>query len=271
MVGPALRRVLAVSAVVALGLLAPGTASAQPSSQDAPITPGVLMVTPLADGSASGCTAAFVFTGDAAVYLGFAAHCAGDGVMGLSGCEEPTLPLGSPVLIYGSDQQTRTGRLAYSSWTAMQEQDESDPALCFLNDFALVEIDPADLDDVDPTVPEIGGPTGLDDDGTESREEVVSYQPHRADDPVKHGVSRGDTAGGRTHEVFTDPPGVPGDSGSGYLDADGEAFGVLSTLIERDEQFTNGVTDLASALDYAATHGDLGEITLATGSQPFTG
>lgn len=270
MVGPALRRVLAVTAAVALGLLAPGTASAQPPSGDAPITPGALMVTPLADGSAAGCTAAFVFTGDAAVYLGFAAHCTGDGVMGLSGCEEPTLPLGTPVLIYGSDEQTRTGRLAYSSWTAMQEQGESDPALCFLNDFALVEIDPFDLADVDPTVPEIGGPTGLDDDGTRSREEIFSYQPHRADDPVKRGVSRGDTAGGRTHEVLTDPPGVPGDSGSGYLDSDGEAFGVLSTRIERGDRFTNGVADLAMALDYAARYGDLGEIALVTGMEPFT-
>ena len=36
------------------------------------------------------------------------------------------------------------------------------------------------------------------------------------------------------------PPGIPGDSGSGYLDAHGAAFGVLSTEFD-DAQHSNGV------------------------------
>ncbi|MBC8091618.1 MAG: serine protease [Pseudonocardia sp.] len=230
------------------------------------------MITPLGDGSASGCTAAFVFQGQEDTYLGYAAHCAGDGVMGLSGCEEPTLPLGSPVVIEGPDGARITGALAYSSWTTMQELGETADELCFLNDFALVALDSADVGAVDPSVPEIGGPTGLDDDGTERGESVVSYQPQRSADAIKSGVSRGDRAGGRTHQVVTEPAGNPGDSGSGYLDGDGEAFGVLSTQITAGPARTaNGVTDLALALDYASEFGGLGEITLVEGTAAFTG
>ncbi|MDN5748859.1 MAG: serine protease [Pseudonocardia sp.] len=256
------------AAVTAIGFLAPAAAAAQPSAE-ASVAPDALMITPLDDGTTASCTAAFVFTdAEAAVYLGYAAHCAGDGVMGLSGCEEPTLPLGSPVIVVGDDGSQRTGRLAYSSWTTMQERGETSDALCFLNDFALVEIAPSD---VDPSVPGIGGPTGLDVDGTEEGEPVVSYQPHRSDDAIKDGVSLGDAAGGLTHEVWTDPPGNPGDSGAGYLDAGGEAFGLLSTRIVADGRITNGVTDLAMALGYASRHGGLGEISLVAGTEPFTG
>lgn len=258
------RRALVVGAVV--GLLVPGVAAAQVAAS---IGPGSLMITPLGDGRASGCTAAFVFRSTDAVHLGYAAHCAGDGVLGLSGCEEPTLPLGTRVVVEGGDGERITGSLAYSSWTTMQERDETSDALCHLNDFALVALDPADVAAVDPSVPEFGGPTGLDVDGTERGEAVFSYQPQRSDDATKAGVSRGDRAGGRTHEVATVPAGIPGDSGSGYLDGDGEAFGVLSTQITGGGRTTNGVTDLALALAYASEFGGLGKITLVLGTAPF--
>jgi len=46
----------------------------------------------------------------------------------------------------------------------------------------------------------------------------------------KRGVSLGDGAGGWTHTVYTVTPGIPGDSGSGFLNASGQAIGILSTL-----------------------------------------
>lgn len=187
------------------------------------------MITPFGEDRASGGTAAFVFASDDAVYLGYAAHCAGDGVTGLSGCVESVLPLGSPVFIEGRDGERRVGTPAYSSWLTMQERGETERALCLLIDFALVALDPADIDDVDPSVPEIGGPTALDVDGTREGEFVISYEPHDPGDPIKDGTSLGDRSDGRTHRVGTDPAGIPGDSGAGYLDADGAAFGVLST------------------------------------------
>ena len=269
-----LRRIALLTAVTtALALLAvPAPASAAPAfapAAQAAITPGVLMISPIDERSTSSCTAAFVFSGAGSTYLGYAAHCAGAGEsMGLSGCVEPALPLGTSVVIEGHDGSRTSGRLAYTSWGTMQQRGETDEARCFLNDFALVELDPADVPRVNPSVPVVGGPTGLDTDGTAPGEPVVSYQPHGGDTSVKQGRSLGTTGGGLGHRVDTTPPGRPGDSGSGYLDGAGRAFGVLSTLF-LDGSRTNGVTDLAEALAYANTYGGIGPVRLVPGTEPF--
>jgi hypothetical protein len=272
-VGPRRAAVLTVVAALAL-LAAPTPASAAPAQGYAPaaeatIRPGALMLTPVDEQTTSSCTAAFVFAGGGSTYLGYAAHCAGAGEsMGLSGCAEPTLPVGTAVVVEGDDGSRATGRLAYTSWTTMQQRGESDQDLCHFNDFALVELDPADVGRVNPSVPVVGGPTGLDADGTVGGEAVVSYQPHGNPTAVKQGRSLGVDRSGLTHRVSTIPPGRPGDSGSGYLDGAGRAFGVLSTLF-LDGRNTNGVTDLASALAYANAYGGIGTVELVPGTEPF--
>jgi hypothetical protein len=176
--------------------------------------------------------------------------------------------VGTRVLIQADDGSETSGRLAYTSWGTMQERGEANPARCNLNDFALVELDPADAERVDPTVPGLGGPTGLDTDGTQAGEPVFSFQPQNGGRAIKEGRSLGVDDGGLAHRVETSPPGRLGDSGSGYMDADGEAFGVLSTLI-LDERSTNGVTDLAQALSYANRFGGIGRVALVRGNEPF--
>lgn len=263
------RRAAALAIAMAVAALALPGNPAHAAQGEAPITPGVLMVSPVHGQITSSCTAAFVFAGGGSTYLGFAAHCTGSGEsMGLSGCTEPTLPLGTDVVIEGNDGSRTSGRLAYSSWATMRERGESDQARCLHNDFALVELDAADLPRVDPTVPVIGGPTGLDTDGTVRGEPVVSYQPHGSPTNVKQGRSLGAADGGLAHRVETVPPGRPGDSGSGYVDGDGRAFGVLSTLFT-DGSRTNGVTDLAQALDYANAYGGIGPVALVPSTVPF--
>jgi hypothetical protein len=275
---------LALTAVAAAvsGLFVPITPATEPLAAvvpaaahralqpgDGEITPGVLMLSPLGDDTTSACTAAFVFTGADATYLGYAAHCAAGGeATGLSGCAESTLPLGTEVAIVTDDGARTSGRLAYTSWGTMQARGETDEALCTLNDFALVELDPADVDQVDPTVPVLGGPTDLDSDGTVPGERVYSYQPQGGNRALKEGRSLGVDPGGLAHRVDTSPPGRPGDSGSGYLDSSGAAFGVLSTLF-LDGSRTNGVTDLAKALTYANRYGGLGTVSLVLGEEPF--
>ena len=60
---------------------------------------------------------------------------------------------------------------------------------------------------------------------------------------------------GWSHIVATLTPGVPGDSGSGFLDESGAAIGVLSTLQIAPLAGSNGVGDLAKELAYARAHG----------------
>jgi hypothetical protein len=264
--------------VVAVAVIAAPIATAAPAhgfapAESAAIRPGV--VTETQGGGA--CTSNFVFTSGDRTFLGQAAHCAGTGTATeVNGCDSGSGPIGTPVVIKANDGTERAGTLAYSSWITMQEVGETNENICQFNDFALVELDPADAADVNPTVPFFGGPTGLDSDGLPEGEQVFSYgnSPLRmglTELSPKIGISAGDVGEGFGHEVITLSPGVPGDSGSAFLDSDGEAVGVLSTLNVAPLPATNGLADVAMALAYANANGGLGEIELELGTEPFTG
>ncbi|MHA6624098.1 serine protease [Pseudonocardia sichuanensis] len=265
---------LAVGAVIAPAATAAPTRSAAGDwapADSAPIRPGVVTET---EGGGS-CTSNFVFTSGDRTFLGQAAHCAGTGdATETDGCDSGTGGIGTPVTIKAADGSDRTGRLAYSSWVTMQEIGESDPDVCAHNDFALVEIAAEDADEVNPSIPFFGGPTGIDADGLTPGELVYSYgnSPLRLGISAlspKVGINAAEEGGGLSHEVYTVSPGVPGDSGSAFLDGSGDAVGVLSTLNLAPLPVSNGVSDLAAALDYASANGDVGDIALATGTEPF--
>jgi len=268
-----IRRPLAVLAGAAtlatlLGVTVP-TATAAPTwapVEEAAITPGAQTFT-----AGAQCTANFVFTDGTDVYLGQAAHCSGLGAADeTDGCLAGSLPLGTPVEVAGA---SRPGTLAYSSWIAMQEAGETDADACAHNDFALVRLDPADHDEVNPSLPVWGGPVGLGDE-TDLAEPVYSYGSSRlrlgltALSP-KIGLSLGSTAGGWTHRLYTLTPGIPGDSGSGFLDRDGNAIGVLSTLVIAPLTGSNQVSDLARALAYARDVAGV-DVDLVPGTEPFS-
>ena len=78
-------------------------------------------------------------------------------------------------------------------------------------------------------------------------------------------------SGGWNHQVYTATPGIPGDSGSAFIDAQGRAFGVLSTVELAPAAGSNGVGDVSRELDYLHAHTSFTGVTLATGTEPFTG
>jgi hypothetical protein len=272
-----LRRLLATAAAlasaVALSGAMPTSASAAPTwapAATATVHPGV--VTDTAGGQ---CTANFVFTSSAGdVYLGQAAHCAGTGAATeVDGCLAGSLPLGTPVAIDGA---SKPGTLAYSSWVTMQANRESDAGTCAYNDLALVRVHPDDVSRVNPSVPFWGGPVGLGTGATSVGETVLSYgnSPLRGGIAAlspKQGASLGDTGGGWSHMVYTLTPGVPGDSGSAFLDAQGRAIGVLSTLALTPLPGSNGVGDLPRELAYAQRTSGISGLRLAPGTEPFRG
>jgi hypothetical protein len=263
-----------------LAVIGGGSASAATSTAWAPeasaaLHPGVMAYT---DGAQ--CTVNFVYTdGTGAVYLGYAAHCAGTGgSTDTNGCSTGSLPLGTPVTfsndgsLVSDGTSVGTGTLAYSSWLAMQAAHETDANTCAYNDLALVEVDPAYVATVNPTVPFYGGPNALG-TGTSAGDKVYSYgnSSLRAGlSPLspKIGTSLGDTAGGWSTDVYTVIPGIPGDSGSGFMDANGDAFGVLSTVAIAPLAGSNGVGNLRKEITYAQSHGVPG-LALAPGTSPF--
>jgi hypothetical protein len=215
-------------------------ASAAPSwapASSAAIHPGVQTFT---DGAQ--CTANFVFYDASKIYLGQAAHCSGTGTAtDTDGCTSASLPLGTAVDIGGS----QPGTLVYNSWLTMQAHGESDANTCAHNDLALVKVDPADLGEVNPSVPFWGGPKGLDTNGTATGDTVLSFGNSELRGGVtqlspKQGKSLGDAGNGWSHTVYTATPGIPGDSGSAFLNAAGQAVGVLSTRCCRSEPRLRG-------------------------------
>ncbi len=272
------------TAIFATAALATSTGSAEAAPSWAPadtakIHPGTMMYT-----NGAQCTANFVFTdasGD--VYVGYAAHCAGQGeATDTNGCNVDSLPLGTRVkFVEGGNLASEgttvgNGTLAYSSWLTEKRLGTTDPNTCAYNDFALVKVDAADVSKVNPSVPFWGGPTGIDTNGTAAGDRVWTYgnsslragleplSPHT-------GVSLGDSAadGGWTHPLYTVTPGVPGDSGSGFLSDGGKAIGTLSTLGLAPLPASNNIGDLAKELAFAQANSGISGLNLALGTEPF--
>lgn len=270
-----MRRSFVLSTMVAFGvLIAPVGASAQDRVREplwaplatATIHPGVQTVT-----AGAQCTANFVFYDRGSVYLGQAAHCSGtDGNTVTNGCEAGVLPLGTRVDVEGARAK---GVIVYNSWETMQRAGEKDANACNYNDFALIRLDRRDRGTVNPSVPSWGGPVGLA-RGSEVGERVYSYGRSGlwlGIGPLspRQGISLGQQGAGWTHKVYTAPPGIPGDSGSAFLDADGRALGVLSTIEFLPFAASNNVTDLRAALRYMRAHTRLDEVRLAHGTEAF--
>jgi hypothetical protein len=85
----------------------------------------------------------------------------------------------------------------------------------------------------------------------------------------KQGVVIQGQGNGWSRIVYTATPGVPGDSGSGFMSGTGQAIGTLSTLQALPFPGSNGVADLAHELDYARSHG-FGGLSLVDGEVQFT-
>jgi hypothetical protein len=217
------------------------------------------------------CTANFIFTSGGNTYIGQAAHCSGTGAAtDTNGCTAASLPLGTPVTVSGA---SKPGTLAYNSWITMQAGGEADDETCQYNDLALVKLDPADVAKVNPSIPKWGGPTGV---GTAaSLDDVYSY----GNSSLRGGITqlspkRGKVVevspGGWSYSLYTLTPGIPGDSGSAFLNATGQALGVLSTVAIAPLAASNGVGDVGKEIAYAQAHG-FADLALVNGTEPFKG
>ncbi len=252
----------------------------------ATIHPGVMTFTNASSflEGASQCTANFVYTDTAGnVYLGQAAHCSSTGEdTETNGCSTKSLPIGTKIysgdIVNGGLQKgTLVGTLAYNSWLSMQKEGEKDPATCAYNDLALIKVAANQVANVNPTVPFWGGPDGLASTVAATGAQVYTYGNSilRLGISVlspKTGLSLGETeeSNGWSQQVYTVSPGIPGDSGSGYMDSSGDALGVLSTVEFAPTPGSNGVGNLAKELAYANQVTGAG-YQVAPGTTPFNG
>lgn len=271
-----MHRTLAVLGVLVGFALAPAAANAQWAPADsATIHPGVQTYTEGAQ-----CTANFVFTNGADVLIGQAAHCSGTGAANeTDGCLAGSMPNGTPVEIEDHRNPGEfpvRGTMVYNSWLEMQADGETDQNACRYNDFALIRLDNVTADQVNPTVPFWGGPNGVA-TSMSNLEDTFSYGNSSLRFGIevlkpKRGKNVQQTGGGWHYDVYTVTPGVPGDSGSAFLDSEGKAVGVLSTLALAPLPASNGVSDVSRAISYMHAHTDAFDaVTLQNGTVPFNG
>jgi hypothetical protein len=257
-----------VATMAALALV-PATALGAPTwapAASATVHPGVQTIT-----AGGQCTANFIFYDTAGTeYIGQAAHCSGTGGnTATNGCTSGSLPTGTAVTVKGA---SKPGTMVYNSWLTMQSLRETNVDACDYNDLALVKLDPADYGKVNPSVPFWGGPTGI---GTAAQSErVYSYGNSSLRGGVtqlspKTGTVVQVDGGGWSYNVATASPGIPGDSGSAFLNKTGQALGTLSTLQIAPVAGSNGVGDIGRELAYAQANGGIAGLTLATGTEPF--
>ena len=219
------------------------------------------------------CTANFVFTdASGGVYIGQAAHCSGTGGQTeTDGCLAGTLPVGTEVEVDGA---TRPATMVYNSWATMQAVGETDADTCAYNDFALLKLHPDDASRVNPSIPVWGGPVGYS-TGAGFGSQVYSFGNSSLRQGIeqlspKYGVSLGTIPSGWSTPLYTLTPGIPGDSGSAFLDGQGRALGVLSTLALAPLPASNNVSGIGPAVQYMLANGGP-QVTLANGTEPFTG
>jgi hypothetical protein len=267
----------------ALMMVMPTPANSAPTwapADTAKIHPGTMMYTEGAQ-----CTGNFVFTDAASnVYVGYAAHCAGTGAAtDTDGCLSNSLPLGTRVSfneggsLVNEGTKVGSGTLVYSSWDTMDKVGTTNANTCAYNDFALVKVDAADAGKVNPSIPFWGGPTGIDTNGTAAGDQVYTYGNSSLRAGIEQlsphtGISLGDAAadGGWSHPLYTVTPGIPGDSGSAFISADGKAIGVLSTLGLAPLPLSNNIGDLAKELAFAQQHSGISGLQLVNGTEPFS-
>jgi hypothetical protein len=246
--------------------LAPSAASAWAPASTASVHPGVQTVT-----AGGQCTSNFVFQDASNVYIGQAAHCSSTGAQtDTDGCSSGSLPVGTSVEIDGA---SRPGTMVYNSWLTMQARGETNPDTCAYNDLALVKIDPADVASVNPSVPGFGGPTGVGTVG-DLGSTVYTY----GNSSLRFGITKlspkqgtviQNEGNGWSHNVATVTPGIPGDSGSGFMNATGGAIGVLSTLQIAPLAGSNGVGDIGKEIAYMQANSSLSGASLVPGTEPF--
>jgi len=252
----------------ATGLSSAGAAPTWAPAATAAIHPGVQTIT-----AGAQCTANFVFTDGTNVFIGQAAHCSGTGGnTATNGCTSGSLPLGTPVSVGGA---SKPGTMVYNSWLTMQALGEADSETCQYNDLAIVQLDPADYGKVNPSIPRWGGPVATSSPGTVAGDAVYSYGNSSlrfgiSQTSPKQGTSLGDSPGGWSHDVYTATPGIPGDSGSAFLDKNGRALGILSTVAIAPVAGSNGVGDVGREVAYMQAHSSFAGLNIALGTQPFT-
>jgi hypothetical protein len=254
-------------AVLALGGLGTSSAQAAPRTggpawapaAKAKVHPGVVVT--MADVK---CVAGYVLTDGKRVFLAVPASCSGvsDG-QPTDGCKEAQVPAGVPAKIQGARYK---GTLVYSSFTRMQLTGETHDNKCANNALSLVRLDRRDIKRTNPSVPMVGGPTG-----------VAKAQPAAPDlltvllgaAPTK-AQALSTTSGGWAHTMMVDGEVNNLNVGCPVLTDRGRALGMVSIVPKQGAPGQTSVGDLRLELRALRNTPGFAHVHLAKGTVPYS-
>lgn len=207
------------------------------------------------------CRAGYVLTDRRNVYLAVPASCSGvsDG-QATDGCSAAQVPTGTPARIDGARYP---GRLAYSSFTRMESTGVRNANECADNSLSLIRLDRRDVARTNPSVPVVGGPTGVSSIAPAPGAVLTLYvsAPAQAS-AMQNGNS------GWSHTVFPETAITSVDVGAPVLDASGRAVGMVSVI----QQLPAGpatVSDFGRELSVLRHTPGFRQVQLARGTLAF--
>ena len=259
----ALARVAAGIALAAAGSLLPtgaqaATGAGHPpwaSAKTATIHPGVMVSMGGVD-----CRAGFIFTDGTHAFIAVPSSCSGTGPVDNSKCDAGQDPYGLPVTIQGAKHK---GTLVYSAITTMELRSQTGTNRCTYNDLSLVRIDRRDIKRTNPSVPVLGGPTGVSKDQPAAPDQLSVYvtSPSSAQ-------ALNSSGGGWSHAIMVDGAVASGDLGAPVLTANGQALGMVSGVPTANGRTL--VNDLCREIRYLHTVKKFSDVHLAKGTAKFT-
>jgi len=242
----------AAMATAATGATHPQWASAK----SATIRPGVSVQV----GNSPVCRAGFILTDGTNAFIAIPASCSGTGPADNSKCDVGQDPVGTPATIGGAQHR---GKLVYTSITQMELRSQRSVNRCTYNDLSLVRIDRRDIKRTNPSVPVLGGPTGVSQAQPAAPDQLSVYAA--AATPAE---ALRTSAGGWSHTMMVDAPLASSDIGAPVLTGKGQAIGMVSDVPTGKGQTM--VSDFYREMRYLHTVGKFADVHLAKGTVKFS-
>ena len=169
------------------------------------------------------CRVGFVLTDGVNAYLAVPAACSGvsDG-QPIDGCSAAQAPRGTLASVQGARYKAR---LVYSSFTTMAARGVKNSDECAMNGLSLLKLDRRDIRRTSPTLPVVGGPTGVDTTAPSQGASLtlILNTPAQA-------VAMQNGNSGWSHTVFPETALTSLDVGAPVVDAHGRALGMVSQV-----------------------------------------
>jgi hypothetical protein len=209
------------------------------------------------------CRAGFVLTDGRRVFLALPASCTGvSGGAVTDGCSESQVPYTLPATIQGARYR---GRFVYSSFIKMQLNGATNRTRCIYNSLSLVKLDRRDVKRTNPSVPVVGGPTGVARTAPSLSDALTVLLTSPTTAQATNTTNRG-----WAHKMIVDGQVDHLAVGSPVLTESGKALGLVTYIPPQGGPGETQVSDFYRVLESLRNTKGFHHVHLARGTRAFT-